>query len=353
MKEKKKKFETKTSSPIFKTYPTAPDSSKSIKNISKKFIIPEKTTYLQKKRNIKFLTKKLQYFKVESCSHNKRKNLENPDFKDGRWTKEEKMIFFYGISLYGSNWKKIKSLISTRTAIQVRSHAQKFFKKMKLCKDEQLGIDFTLNTICSIKDMINQIKSINSNYSLEHIFKHLSDERDRKRKLKKQNKHITIQNMTIINGKMAINLEKDNKNKIIINNLNKNDEIDTLEKTKENNMSEGQINKNLNANFIPPNNDKQFNDINNINNYLNHIILNSNNTFLNDKINFNFFQNTLNNIIGLNNIYNAFLSNNYINYNNNINDGFLSSNLLSYNSNFPFLSILSTINLFNSLKNLK
>ena len=352
MKENKKKFETKTTLPIFKTYPTIPDIRKPIKNFSKKFIIPEKTTFLQKKRNIKFLTKKLQYFKVESCSHNKRKNLKNPDFKDGRWTKDEKMKFFYGISLYGSNWKKVKSLISTRTAIQVRSHAQKFFKKMKLCKDEQLGIDFTLNTICSIKDMINQIKSINSNYSLEYIFEHLSDERDRKRKLKKQNKNIIIQNMPIINGKIAINLEKDNNNNININGINKNDEIDTLEKTKEIIMSEGQINKNLSTNFIPPNNDKQFNGINNINNNLNHIIINNNNnTFLNNNNNFNFFQNTLNNIIGLNNIYNTFLSNNYINYNNNINDGFILSNLLL--CNFNILNILSMINFFNSSNNRK
>ena len=64
------------------------------------------------------------------------------------------MIFLQGISLYGNNWKKIKTLISTRTAKQVRSHAQKFFIKMKFCKDEVLGIDFTLNDICNIKDMI-------------------------------------------------------------------------------------------------------------------------------------------------------------------------------------------------------
>ena len=353
MKEKKKKFETKTSLPIFKTYPTVPDSSKSIKNISKKFIIPEKTTYLQKKRNIKFLTKKLQYFKVESCSHNKRKNLENPDFKDGRWTKEEKMKFFYGISLYGSNWKKVKTLISTRTAIQVRSHAQKFFKKMKLCKDEQLGIDFTLTTIRSIKDMINQIRSINLNYSLVYIFNHLSEEYDRKRKFKKQNKNITIQNVPIINWKLAINLEEDknnNKNNsIILNDLNKNDEIDTLDKAKENSMSNEQINKNSCTNFIPPNNDIKFNDINNINNNLNHIILNNNNTFLNENNNINFFQNSLNNIIQSNNIYNDFYSNNYINYYNNINDGFLLSNCLINNANIPFLNIISMMNLFNSL----
>ena len=114
-------------------------------------------------------------------------------------------------------------------------------------------------------------------------------------------------------------------------------------------MSNEQINKNLCTNFIPPNNDIKFNDINNINNNLNHIILNNNNTFLNDNNSINFFQNTLNNIIQLNNIYNDFYSNNYINYNNNINDGFLLNNLLINNASFPFINILSMMNLFNSL----
>ena len=225
---------------------------------------------------------------------------------------------------------------------------------MKSCKDDQLGIDFTLTTIRSIKDMINQIRAINSNYNLAYIFNHLSDKYDKKRKFKKQNKKITIQNVPIINREIAINLEEDknnnknNNNNIIRNDLNKNDEIDTLDKTKENNMPNEQINKNLCTNFIPPNNDIKFNDINNINNNLNHIILNNNNTFLNNNNNINFFQNTLNNIIQLNNNYINFLSNNYINYNNNINDGFLLSNFLINNANIPFLNILSIMNLFNS-----
>ena len=357
MKENKKKFETKTILPIFKTFLKVPDSSKPIKHISKKFIIPEKTTYLQRKRDIKFLTKKSPYFKVENYSRHRRKNLENLDSKDGRWTKDERIKFFHGIALYGANWKKVKSLISTRTAIQVRSHAQKFFIKMKLCKDEQLGIDFTLKSICSIKDMISQIRSINSNYSLEYIFKYLSEERDRKRKLKKQNKNTPIQNMPIINEKRTINLEDDERNNknnnTIMDNLNKNKEIDSLEKTREKSMPEEQIIKNINTNFIPPNNDIQFNDINNINNNLNHIILNKNNTFLNDNNNINFFENTLNNIVQLNNIYNNFLSNTYINYNNNTNDGFLLRNLLINSTNIPFLNVFSMFNLFNLLKNQK
>ena len=46
----------------------------------------------------------------------------------------------------------------SRTTAQIRSHGQKFFNKMKTCKDDYLGIDFTFESIKNIRDMINQIK---------------------------------------------------------------------------------------------------------------------------------------------------------------------------------------------------
>ena len=36
-----------------------------------------------------------------------------------------------GITLYGKNWKKVEEIVETRTGSQVRSHAQKFFNKIK------------------------------------------------------------------------------------------------------------------------------------------------------------------------------------------------------------------------------
>ena len=111
------------------------------------------------KTNIKFLTRKKPYFDIKST--NKKKFLKNSNCNNGRWKKDEHNQFLQGIALYGNNWKKIKSLIRTRTAIQVRSHAQKFFNKAKLFKDDNLGIDFTLNSIHDFNDMLKQIKHIN------------------------------------------------------------------------------------------------------------------------------------------------------------------------------------------------
>ena len=123
------------------------------------------------KTNIKFLTRKKLYFDIKST--NKKKSLKNSNFNNGRWKKDEHNQFLQGIALYGNNWKKIKSLIRTRTATQVRSHAQKFFNKAKLFKDDNLGIDFTLNSIHDFNDMLKQIKHINPNYNIVNIFKKL------------------------------------------------------------------------------------------------------------------------------------------------------------------------------------
>ena len=84
------------------------------------------------------LNPKLYPFRV----YNYDSNLFNPAIT-GRWKFKEHMLFLEGLDKYGVNWKKICPLIKTRTPNQVRSHAQKFFLKLKQVKDEQLGIDFT------------------------------------------------------------------------------------------------------------------------------------------------------------------------------------------------------------------
>lgn len=57
---------------------------------------------------------------------------------NGRWTKQEHNKFLegilisdLGIQLFGKNWKKIQSIVKTRSGSQIRSHAQKFFNKLE------------------------------------------------------------------------------------------------------------------------------------------------------------------------------------------------------------------------------
>lgn len=51
--------------------------------------------------------------------------------KTGRWTLEEHNLFLQGLSLYGKIWKKIALHVQTRSVVQIRTHAQKYFLKLQ------------------------------------------------------------------------------------------------------------------------------------------------------------------------------------------------------------------------------
>ena len=59
-------------------------------------------------------------------------SLEDQDSKqNGRWTDEEHQLFERALQIYGKKWKKIAAVVGTRTATQIRSHAQKHFIRLK------------------------------------------------------------------------------------------------------------------------------------------------------------------------------------------------------------------------------
>ncbi|KAI3777073.1 hypothetical protein L1987_46867 [Smallanthus sonchifolius] len=48
-----------------------------------------------------------------------------------RWTEDEHSSFLEALKLYGRAWQRIEEHIGTKTAVQIRSHAQKFFTKLE------------------------------------------------------------------------------------------------------------------------------------------------------------------------------------------------------------------------------
>ena len=48
----------------------------------------------------------------------------------GKWTDEEHDSFLESLRLYGKDWNKIKEHTGTRSVANIRSHAQKFARKL-------------------------------------------------------------------------------------------------------------------------------------------------------------------------------------------------------------------------------
>ena len=221
-----------------------------------------------------FLNKKLCLFDVEKPEEYLID--ENEASKSGRWTLEEHTQFLKALDKFGMKWKKFRKIIKTRTPSQIRSHCQKFFKKLKNCKDEELGIDFTLDNIHNMKDVINHIKSVNENFDVVNILLYISEKYSSDPDIRKSNKII----------KKAMNVNK---------------------------IFEQEIKSNTNDNINNFNKDLDINKINNSNN-----CFGQNMNFFNFNT-YNLFPIYINNpmiINYVNNINNIIFSNNNQNFNN-------------------------------------
>ncbi len=341
------------------------------KNSFKKNILFYKKIYennqeADKDNPIKFLSKKALRFKVEKIGgYNKRKLQEKEDTNEGRWTKEEHDKFLDGIVQYGTNWKKVKKLISTRTNIQVRSHAQKFYRKLKMCKDETLGIDFTSDNITSIREMILLTKKANNNYNIKNVFKYLCDKFDNLKKIKKKDSHNYTSKLSENGLKQIDNkIGENNINFIYNNNLNINNNegcnsynnlLNLLNVNHMNNI----LWNNIHLNNVPLNNNILFNHNINYNNILdcqnnmlfNNNLNNDNYSYLNnpcimpilDKI---IFLLRLNNSNIINDIHNSI--NNIINTH--LNRG-INSHIQNYNVDSLFNTKVNDLNLNNNHNN--
>ena len=68
---------------------------------------------------------------AENENNNKNENEDKITGQKGRWDKNEHLRFFGGCLQYGNNWKKVETFVKTRNSTQIRSHAQKYLKKLE------------------------------------------------------------------------------------------------------------------------------------------------------------------------------------------------------------------------------
>jgi len=70
----------------------------------------------------------LQQLQIKTKTKGKSKEK---GFSTGRWTEEEHALFLEGLKRFPYRaWKKIATLIETRTVVQIRTHAQKYYQKL-------------------------------------------------------------------------------------------------------------------------------------------------------------------------------------------------------------------------------
>ena len=117
--------------------------------------------------------KKIQI--IESPNHiikfpsNEDDNItSNSSLNSGRWSEEEHQKFIEGILEFGNEWKKVQKIIKTRTSTQARSHAQKFFLRIK-----KSLLDLNKN----YKDNKCNISNIDAEVILNYVIDIISNEK--------------------------------------------------------------------------------------------------------------------------------------------------------------------------------
>ena len=299
---------------MFKTkriVPKAKIAGKNNNQVNNIILFKTQTYYYRKKKDLihrKLLNPKFCTFKIFNKDDHV---ITNPTIK-GRWRFKEHILFLEGLDKYGANWKKIYQLIKTRSICQIRSHSQKFFLKLKKVKDEQLGLDFTSDTINNIKDMIKSIKSINKDFDLVKVFLYLSEKYVANKKEEKQK-----------NNEKVLNDKNDKNSNSDINNTNTS------------NLNNNIDDNNNNNNIIVSNPNQEMNFYSKLNNNISE----DNKSFNNNLISNNNFENNIFNANYFNNVF--FTNNNNISYSNNI--------FFSYSNNFMIQNeLLNNLTSFNS-----
>ena len=210
----------------------------------------------------------------------RKNNPINIKYACGRWKEDEHKRFIEAIIKYGNDWKQVQKHVKTRSSTQARSHAQKFFVKIKKAKLLNFKFDPTKASIKLFHELIQD----SNPEDYEKIISTLTTiafERNVTKKRKKNDHHKNNSNLTNditnLQNNNTINQEV-NDNNIQLTNKTSNDDNNNVTQT-------ANIEEDLNKCFNYNGNN---NDLNG--SFINYHFVNSRKTSLNN-INDNYTQN--------------------------------------------------------------
>ena len=179
----------------------------------------------------------------------RRNNLSNIKYSCGRWKEDEHKRFIEAIIKYGNDWKQVQKYVKTRSSTQARSHAQKFFVKIKKSKVLDFNLDLSKTSIKMFHDMIKEAPVDKYNKILNALNSVAFERGNNKKKKVIENNNNNLNNN--IKNSNNSNIDKKSSNEIVYNIPN--EEFLMPNKINENNYND--VSEVDNGNLIDKDND--------------------------------------------------------------------------------------------------
>ena len=97
-------------------------------------------------------------------NNNNKKATTTKRRESGRWSEQEHAIFLQGLEFRPSiSWKAISKMIQTRTARQTRTHAQKYFEKLKRHETRKLQQQLSMESARSFSSDVTTTCDVDFN----------------------------------------------------------------------------------------------------------------------------------------------------------------------------------------------
>lgn len=90
---------------------------------------------------------------------NSKRFYKDGNYNLGRWQVDEHKRFIEAILKYGNDWKLVQKHVYSRSSTQARSHAQKFFSKIKnsKLKNNLFNFDLSNGSIKSLHEKASEM----------------------------------------------------------------------------------------------------------------------------------------------------------------------------------------------------